>query len=108
VKFVLMQENILDSLKHTEDLDLIRHLKNGRWKNSSKDDFARSPDDGHYDAIDALIYLIKSISYSKNPYPKNYNINSSTIYYPPAAYEEAKKSTVDVYKSIFGRKSKLK
>ena len=29
---------------------LIRHLMNVRWKTKTKDDFARSADDGHYDA----------------------------------------------------------
>jgi PBSX family phage terminase large subunit len=87
--------------------NLIRHLKNARWKDaSSKDKFARSPDDGHYDAVDALIYLIKSISYSKNPYPSNYNVNSNT--YLPPAYVNSRQTNVDIYKSIFGKKSKIK
>jgi len=48
---------------------VIRHLKNARWKDASaKDDFARSPDDGHYDAVDALLYLIKSISLLVNSF----------------------------------------
>lgn len=86
---------------------LVRHLKNARWKDaSSKDTFSRSPDDGHYDAVDALIYLIKSIAYTKNPYPRNYNNNNSTIYYPPLAHENKQQSNMDIYKSIFGKKSK--
>lgn len=87
---------------------LVRHLKNARWKDaSSKDVFSRSPDDGHYDAVDALIYLIKSIAYNKNPYPKNYGQNQSSIYYPTNAVQPNTKSSVDIYKSIFGKKTKL-
>lgn len=86
---------------------LVRHLKNARWKDAStKDTFARSPDDGHYDAVDAMIYLIKSIAYNKNPYPRNYGVNQSTIYYPPNAPQQTQQTTVDIYKSIFGKKSK--
>lgn len=86
---------------------LVRHLKNARWKDAStKDTFARSPDDGHYDAVDAMIYLIKSISYNKNPYPRNYGVDSSRIYYPPNVQQTTEQSTVDIYKSIFGRKKR--
>lgn len=101
---------MLQSGKITIDpkcVTLIRHLKNARWKDAStKDTFSRSPDDGHYDAVDAMIYLIKSISYNKNPYPKNYNINSGTIYYPPNAVQPSQKTNMDIYKSIFGKKPK--
>lgn len=89
---------------------LIRHLKNARWKDASaKDDFARSPDDGHYDAVDALLYLIKSINYNKNPYPKHYNVSYQNVHYPPNYVEPNKQmSTIDMYKSIFGKKSKIR
>ncbi len=50
---------------------LIYHLRNGSWAKSKKD-FARSPDAGHYDAIDSLIYLIRNIIETKNPYPPGY------------------------------------
>ena len=86
---------------------LVRHLKNARWKDSStKDTFSRSPDDGHYDAVDAMIYLIKSISYNKNPYPKNYNLNVANVYYPPTMQQPSQQSNIDIYKSIFGKKTK--
>lgn len=50
---------------------LIFHLKNGVW-NKSRKSFNRSPDAGHYDAIDALKYMVRNIQYSKNPYPFGY------------------------------------
>lgn len=88
---------------------LIRHLKNARWKNTDKDDFARSPDDGHYDAVDALLYLIKSVNYNKNPYPKSYNVNTQNIYYTPDyKAPKSQQTAVEVYKSIFGKKSKIR
>ncbi len=55
---------------------LIAHLKNGRWASASnKDTFARCPNGSHYDAIDALVYLLKAIDFKHNPYPKNYDMN---------------------------------
>lgn len=88
---------------------LIRHLRNARWKDaSSKDDFARSPDDGHYDAVDALLYMIKSISYAKNPYPKNYTSNDNTFHNNGGfGYKvEENKTPIAVYESIFGIRKK--
>jgi hypothetical protein len=59
---------------------LIKHLENGTWKKSSTGktrDFERSSDNGHFDAIDALIYLARNVLYSRNPYPRDYNMPSS-------------------------------
>lgn len=88
---------------------LIRHLRNARWKDASaKDDFARSPDDGHYDAIDALLYFVKSIAYTKNPYPKNYGGNDS-IFHNNRGFgykQEDKQTPIAIYESIFGRRKK--
>lgn len=50
---------------------LIHHLKHATW-NKARTTYARSPDSGHYDAIDALIYLIRTVQKSKNPYPSGY------------------------------------
>lgn len=52
---------------------LIRHLKNATWaSNSTKDTFARCPEGSHYDAVDACLYLVRSIDFRRNPYPKGY------------------------------------
>lgn len=88
---------------------LIRHLKNARWKDASaKDDFARSPDDGHYDAVDSLLYMVKSITYTKNPYPANYGGNDSTFHNNKGfGYKAAEEKTpMAVYESIFGIRKK--
>lgn len=52
---------------------LIFHLKNATW-NKNKTEYERSLDGGHYDLVDALAYLIRNISYTKNPYPKGYGM----------------------------------
>lgn len=56
---------------------LITHLKFGKWENSNRGTsrkFGRSPDHGHYDAIDALIYMIRNIPRGKNPFPPGYRL----------------------------------
>lgn len=85
-------------------VNLIRHLKNARWKDSNtKSEFARSPDDGHYDGVDALLYLVKSVNFNKNPYPKGYSYNSQDMHINKSSTYD-KNHLSDVYHSIFGRK----
>lgn len=50
---------------------LISHLENATW-NKARTTYDRSPDKGHYDAVDALKYLVRNIQTSKNPYPASY------------------------------------
>jgi hypothetical protein len=49
---------------------LIMHLENGIW-NKNKTSFERSVE-GHFDAIDALKYLIRNADINRNPFPKGY------------------------------------
>jgi hypothetical protein len=54
---------------------LISHLKSATWdgKKNGTRDFRRSPDNGHYDALAALMYMVRNIDMNKNPYPKGYS-----------------------------------
>lgn len=87
---------------------VVQHLKNGRWKDSSvKDDFARSPGLGHYDAIDAMLYMIKSVNYAKNPYPANYGRSGDGTFYNNGRFGYTSPDTnskTTVYESIFNIK----
>lgn len=56
---------------------LIAHLMYGTWK-ENRQDFSRSKELGHSDAIDALIYILRNVKRNKNPEPGEYY--SSTIY----------------------------
>ena len=92
---------------------LLRHLKNVKWKSvNNKERFARSPDDGHYDAVDALKYMVRSINFNKNPYPANHSpgINAPFVeqylYAKNGSVEPNNASKVDIYKAIFGIKKK--
>lgn len=85
---------------------LIRHLRNCRWKNTEhKKTFARSPDNGHYDAVDAATYFVRSIAYSKNPYPAHYNVNMTDLYVnnPSKFYGQ---QSQDIYRAIFNVRKK--
>lgn len=85
---------------------LLRHLKNARWKDKgSKDDFARSPDDGHYDAVDALLYFTRAINYNKNPYPAGYGHNVRNMHIENRQKFMGQQHQL-VYDAIFGVKKR--
>lgn len=81
---------------------LIAHLKNGRWANTNKDDFARSPGMGHYDALDALIYMIKVMDLNHNPYPTDNRGSSYFIKDPSRLPNPQSSNTIEVMKAMFG------
>lgn len=86
---------------HPKCETLIRHLKNVKWKSSiNKTVFARSPDDGHYDAVEALKYLVRSVNLNKNPYPAHYNMNMKDLHVqnPDKFYEN---DAANIYRRIF-------
>lgn len=86
---------------------LIRHLRNVKWasqKNKTK--FARSPDNGHYDAVDALKYMIRHVGYTKNPYPAHYDMNTKELYIHNPSKFGRSQPNLDIYRQIFNIKRK--
>jgi hypothetical protein len=93
---------------------IIRHIKNVRWKSTNdKTKFARSTDDGHYDGVDATIYLVRSVQFNKNPYPANYRFEGKEhiTFYPRTDQSsnglmQSKETTnnLDVFKALFKKK----
>lgn len=79
---------------------LIKHLRNVKWSKSNRNVFDRSLDMGHYDAVDALIYLTRAIVYSKNPYPANFGLNQTDLVFL-GQQNQTQNKTVDIFKSIF-------
>jgi hypothetical protein len=53
---------------------LISHMKLATWdrKKTGTRDFARSGDKGHFDAVAALMYMVRNVQMDKNPYPKGF------------------------------------
>lgn len=82
--------------------NLIRHLKNVKWA-KNKREFARSTENGHYDLVDALLYLVKHVSFSKNPYPLSYGFNPQDLYvHNPEAFQGGDYQTA--FNKVFNRK----
>ena len=72
---------------HPRCIHLIYHLRNGQWdKNRKKFKHLKDTPNGeirggHADALDALIYLVRNIIQSKNPYPAEYGqLSGSNVF----------------------------
>lgn len=72
VRIMLQSEQIVINPKC---VTLINHLETGIW-NKQKTSFERS-NDGHFDAIDSLKYLVRNVQLSKNPFPNGHFIKNS-------------------------------
>ncbi len=53
---------------HPRCKNLIEHLENAVW-NTNRTTFERSGKHGHFDCVDAMIYLLRHVSPNSNPYP---------------------------------------
>jgi len=88
---------------------LIRQLRNTRWASNTsntKKIFSRSGGE-HGDALDALIYLISSINYTKNPYPAFYNMDTRDLFIKnPNGPIQNNNNYIETYKKIFNIKPK--
>lgn len=87
---------------------LIRHLKNVRWKSlNNKTTFARSVDNGHYDAAAACIILARHVEFDRNPYPAYYGTNldpNNMHVYKNNPFKS--NPQIDAFKKIFNLKGK--
>jgi hypothetical protein len=85
---------------------LLLHLQNVRWNSpTNKEKFARSPDYGHYDAVDALKYMVRSVRFEKNPYPPHWNVQTQDLHVAnPEKFNN--ENPYEIYKQIFGQKKK--
>lgn len=95
---------------HPRCVNLIRHLRNVKWASAkNRQTFGRSPDNGHYDFVDALIYMCRSVIYSKNPYPPGYDLNMKDVYInnKTGFYGNGQRNKpIEVYRKLFGGKGK--
>jgi hypothetical protein len=75
---------------HSRCKNLIRQMRCGVW-NDHRSKFARVANEGHFDLLDALVYLLRNIDKHENPYPHpNDNLDKGNYYIPP--YEREQKS----------------
>lgn len=68
VRLLIQQEKIIINPRCKT---LINHIKYATW-NSKRTGFDRDLQNGHFDAADAIIYLVRNIQMNKNPYPNSY------------------------------------
>jgi len=93
VRMMIQNKQIIISPKCRH---LIYHLSSATWDKNHKN-FARLPDlagtdirGGHADALDALIYLVRNLVKSHNPYPANWGsgLGTNTFAGPRAKKED--------------------
>lgn len=82
--------------------NLIYQLKTAVW-NKNRTAFDRTKDGGHFDLVDALIYLVRSVHWNKNPYPYN-SISQTNAFHGKNHNEQNLNSNQQVIKDIFIRK----
>lgn len=80
---------------------LVKHLRNVKWSKSNRNIFARSVDNAHYDAVDALIYLTRVVVYGRNPYPANYGLNQKDLIIMNENKKQHPDSAVDIFRALF-------
>jgi uncharacterized protein YneF (UPF0154 family) len=87
---------------------LIRHMKDGKWASvSSRDTFARCPMGSHYDAIDALVYLVRGMDLKSNPYPRDFDRPLATDAFKMPGYNNNQNApNADIYRKILNLKRK--
>ena len=87
---------------------LISHLEDGIW-NKNKTSFERSSE-GHFDAIDALKYLIRTVNTTRNPYPKGFldrtNTNRQEWYEPKTQENQQWERVFNINKPTDSQKNK--
>lgn len=80
---------------------LIFQLKVGMW-NDRKTDFERGDAIGHLDSIAALVYLARSIDFTKNPYPKYDPTFTEETHFIPNELKTPQEN--EVWFSAFGKR----
>lgn len=78
VRLLVAQDKIVI---HPRCKNIVAHLKYGVW-NKQKTQFERAAGFGHYDLIDALVYLVRSVRREKNPWPLTHGMAQHSHYIP--------------------------
>lgn len=91
---------------HPRCTNLIAQLKFATW-DKTRTKFSRSAKHGHYDAVAALIYLVRNLVRNKNPYTNKYGLRSRDDWVIPDKpnYSDSVEST---FKHIFSPERYIK
>lgn len=63
-------------------------IDSAMWQNDKKDDFARSEAFKHYDALAAIVYLVRAIDESSNPLPLGHMGQNEVVFFEKDAITE--------------------
>jgi hypothetical protein len=99
-----------------QDRLIIHPRCEGLLRQGAKEEFERTPKDGHYDLVDALLYMLRNIDFRKNPYPNGYDwkykdtvtvlgVNDQLGYHNNDRKQQVR-SRDEVLSKIFGGKKK--
>lgn len=99
LRLKIMHEKIII---HPRCKNLIFQLRTAIWAKSRKT-FERTEDGGHYDLLDALIYLNRTVQWSKNPYNQTV-YSQSTHHLGRNGQEKPMTQSARTLKSLFVRK----
>lgn len=82
---------------------LIGCMRNGVWENDKRKKWFNSGPDkfGHFDALAALMYLIRNLDMQTNPIPAMLNIDASTHFINPDAAQESSQK-IDAIRRLAG------
>lgn len=84
--------------------NLILQLQSAIWKPTNNEGqqkkFAKSADQGHYDLIAALIYMVRNIRRQKNPFPPGLGLDINNMYLPVDI--DKPKDTTNLQKLVSG------
>jgi len=86
---------------HPRCRTLIAHCRYGIW-NTARTQYHRTAAMGHFDAVDALVYLVRNIDRSKNPAPDPFYSPHEVVWH--GEQEEDASSTAGVLKTVFSRR----
>ncbi len=88
---------------------LISHLQHATW-NKTKDDYLRSAENGHYDCVDALAYMVRNLDETHNPYPNGYSFSKlgtrSSYFVNPNYTNTTNNETFNAFNNMFKKKRK--
>jgi hypothetical protein len=88
---------------HPRCKTLTSHLEYGTW-NSSRTSYDRAEGYGHWDAIDALKYLLRSVARLRNPEPTIRPEIEARPHHVPAALRDVKSHEADRLARAFGQR----
>lgn len=100
---------------------LIHHLRTATWDKNRKS-YEKSKaatittengetlyiPEGHYDAVDALVYFIRNVQENKNPYPVGYGLEYGDNFFLSPHHQDENQKKYEKFINLFKPKSSIK